>query len=189
MYSKNKQVEYDIQSFLKNPKDLKEVDKRNFISKYFIILFLPIILSLILFVLLLLVHFEDYLSVQFLLPILYVLFLYFCLVEYFSFVRIFKEYPEFAYVYFLAKTDKTKKKDFAYDKAVQKLYNQLNKRKNIAKKRLKYKFLFGIPTFSFVLLTVLFGQPSASPMVIAVAIILILYLLIDMIMSFGGKKD
>ena len=65
MYSNNKQVEYDIQQFLKNPKKIEEIKKQNFFEKYFVIVFLPFILALILFLLLLLVNFDDYLKVYF----------------------------------------------------------------------------------------------------------------------------
>ena len=188
-YSNNKQVEYDIQQFLKNPESKKLIPEQNFFEKYFIIVFLPFILSIILFLLLLLVGFDDYLQVEFMLPIIYIVCLYFCLVEYLSFKKIFKEYPEFEYVYLVAKKDKAKKKDFAYDKAVQKLYNQLIKRRTIAKKRLKYKFLIGMVAFIVIFLTILFGQPSASPVVIGIFIIFFFYFIIDLIMCFGGKGD
>ena len=123
------------------------------------------------------------------LPILYSICLYFCLVEYLSFVQIFKYYPEFEYVYLLKKKDPEKKKNFAYGKAVQKLYNQLIKRKLIAKKRLKYKFFIGMIVFLFILFTILIGQPSASPVIVAVFIIFFLYFIVDLILSFGGKGD
>ncbi len=189
MYSNNKQVEYDIQQFLKNPKKIEEIKKQNFFEKYFVIVFLPFILALILFLLLLLVNFDDYLKVGYMLPIIYVICLYFCLVEYLSFVQIFKNYPEFEYVYLLTKKDSEKKKNFAYGKAVQKLYNQLIKRRTIAKKRLKYKFFIGIIVFLFIFFTILIGQPSASPVIVAVFIIFFLYFIIDLIMRFGGKGD
>lgn len=189
MYSKHKKVESDIQHYLANPKNPKQFDKRSFLSKYFVIILMPFILAIVLFLLLLLVRFDKYFHVSLMLPTIYVLCLYFCLVEYFTFVAIFKIYPEFAYVYYLSKSDEERKKDFSYDKAVQELYNKYIKRKTIARKRLKYKFFFGVPTFIFTLLVVLLGQPSASPVVIAVGIICVLYLLIDLVMSFGGKGD
>ncbi len=189
MYSKHKQLEYDIQTFLKNPKTFEEIDQRNFFDKYFVIIFLPFILSIVLFLFLLLIGFNKYMPAIYILPMLYLIFLYFCLVEYLSFIQLFKNYPEFAYVYFLAKNDKEKKKDFSYDKAVQKLYNQLTKHKIIAKKRLKYKFLIGLPTYITILMMIILGCPEASLVIIAVSVIYLFYFLIEVIMRFGGKGE
>lgn len=186
--TKNKKLLYDLEQYRKNPKNYKEYDNRKFFNKFSIIIFYPIILMAVLSFLLSLALY-DTVSVYIIMVTTYLLSMYFCLIEYFTFNKLFIKFPDFAYVYIKTQTDSETKKDIVYTKDVQKFYNLIAKSKSIARYRVKNKLLYGFLLSFLLFLIIGFMEPSSMPLFWGVVILALLYILIDFVMMFFGKSD
>ena len=186
--TKNKKLQKDLDYIRKYPQKLKDIDKRSFINKFGIIIFYPIIIMLILSILLYLII-NEYVSLYILMVTTYLASFYLCLIEYFTFNKMFLEFPDFAYVYIKSQTDIETKKDYVYVKDTQKYYNLIIKTKSIAKYRLNIKAIVGSLLNFLVFFIVGIFEPTAMPLFWGFLIISIIYFIIDLIMVFFGKSD
>lgn len=186
--TKNKMLQADLEKARKLKQNYKEYDCRNIWEKYGIIILYPLVLMMILSLLLFL-FLNSYVSLYILMIVTYLMSLYFCLIEYLTFLKLFQKFPEFAYVYIQCQTDKTKKNNLVYRKDVQSFYNLIAKSKSIAKYRLKIKALYGILFLVLLFFTIGIIEPTAMPMFWASLILCFVYLLIDVVFMFLGKSD
>lgn len=187
LQTKNSKVIYDLTYYSKNKDAINQETKRTFMEKFFVVIFIPLIVGLLLSIIIGFFTQFDYFLIVFL--IAYFLVLYISLLEFNSFEKVIKIYPEFLYIYSLSINDEEHKKDKAYVAEVSKINNHLNKTKTVAKSRFFASVLYGLIIIALTFVAFILLEPSSLGFFFLVGGVIILFMLMALINFIGARSD